>query len=48
MISIHEEACLMPGGIAMSCGLGHRHGLDLVLLWLWCRPVATALIERLA
>ena len=27
----------------MSCGVGHRHGLDLVLLWLWCRLAATAL-----
>ena len=26
----------------MSCGVGHRRGLDLVLLWLWYRPVATA------
>ena len=24
----------------MSCGIGHRHGSDLVLLWLWCRLVA--------
>ena len=31
-------------GIAMSCGAGHRRGLDLALLWLWRRPVATALI----
>ena len=22
----------------MSCGVGHRHGLDPVLLWLWRRP----------
>ena len=21
----------------MSCGVGRRHGLDLALLWLWCR-----------
>ena len=21
----------------MNCGVGHRHGLDLVLLWLWHR-----------
>ena len=27
---------------AVSCGVGHRHGLDLALLWLWCRPAATA------
>ena len=30
----------------MSCGIGH--GLDLALLWLWCRPAATALIRPLA
>ena len=23
----------------MSCGVGCRLSLDLVLLWLWCRPV---------
>ena len=32
----------------MSCGVGRRHGLDLVLLWLWRRPAATALIRPLA
>ena len=32
----------------MSCGVGHRHSLDLALLWLWCRPVATAPIRPLA
>ena len=32
----------------MSCGVGRRHGLDPVLLWLWCGPVATALIGPLA
>ena len=32
----------------MSCGVGHRCSLDLVLLWLWHRPVATALIGPLA
>ena len=31
----------------MSCGVGHRRGLDPTLLWLWCRPVATALIRPL-
>ena len=25
----------------MSCGVGHRHGLDPSLLWLWCRLAAT-------
>ena len=32
----------------MSCGVGHRHGLDPVLLWLWCRPAASAPIGPLA
>jgi len=32
----------------MSCGVGHRCGSDLVLLWLWCRLVATAPIQPLA
>ena len=32
----------------MSCGIGHRRGLDPVLLWLFCRPAATALIQPLA
>ena len=27
----------------MSCGVGHRRGLDLALLWLWCRPVGRQL-----
>ena len=30
--------------VAMSCGVGHRHGSDLALLQLWCRPAAVALI----
>ena len=32
----------------MSCGIGHRCSLDLSLLWLWGRLVATALIRPLA
>ena len=32
----------------MSCGVGCRRGSDPVLLWLWCRPVATAPIRSLA
>ena len=32
----------------MSCGVGCRPGLDLVLLLLWCRPATTALIRPLA
>ena len=34
-------------GVAMSCGVGHRCGSDPTLLWLWCRPVATAPIGPL-
>ena len=34
--------------IAVSCGVGCRHGSDSVLLWLWCRPAATGLIQPLA
>ena len=32
----------------MSCGVGCRRGSDPELLWLWRRPVATALIRPLA
>ena len=32
----------------MSCGVGRRRGSDLAWLWLWHRPVTTALIQPLA
>ena len=32
----------------MSCGVGHRRGSDLALLWLWHRLAATAPIRPLA
>ena len=35
-------------GIAMSCGVGRRCSPDPMLLWLWHRLVATALIGPLA
>ena len=35
-------------GIAMSCDVGCRRGSDPVLLWLWHRLAATALIGPLA
>ena len=35
-------------GIAISSGIGCRCGLDPVLLWLLCRPAATAPIRPLA
>ena len=36
--------------MAVSCGVGRRHGSDLalLLLWLWRRPAARALIRPLA
>ena len=53
---IHEDVGWIPGlpqwvqgfGVAMSCGVDCRHGSDPVLLWLWCRPAAAALIQSLA
>ena len=32
----------------MSCGVGCKYGLDLALLWLWCRPAAAALTRPIA
>ena len=32
----------------MCYGVGHRHGLDPSLLWLWCRQTAAAPIQLLA
>ena len=32
----------------MSSGVGRRHSSDPLLLWLWYRPAATALIQPLA
>ena len=32
----------------MSCGVGHRHSLDPMLLWVWHRLAATAPIQLLA
>ena len=46
-----QSLALLSGlgsGVAMSCGVGHRHGSDPTFLWLWCRPEATAPIRPLA
>jgi len=51
----HEVAGSIPGltqwvkgsVIAVSCGVGLRRSSDVVLLWLWHRPAATALIRSL-
>ena len=32
----------------MSCGVGHRHGLNPALLWVWNRTAAVAPIRPLA
>ena len=52
----HEVAGSIPGltqwvkdlGLAMTCGVGCRHGSDPELLWLWRRPAAVAPIRPLA
>ena len=35
-------------GVVVSYGVGRRCGSDPMLLWLWCRPAAVALIRSLA
>ena len=46
--SIPALAQWVKSGIAVSCDVGCRRGSDPALLWLWRRPVATALIRPLA
>ena len=35
------RASRIQGYVAVSCGIGRRCGLDLVLLWLWLAAVAS-------
>ena len=49
----HDVVGLIPGlaqwvEYLVSCGVGCRSGSDPALLWLWCMPVAMALIRPLA
>ena len=50
----HGVVSLIPGlpqwvkDMAMGCSVGCRCGSDPALLWLWCRPAATAPIGPLA
>ena len=37
----------LGSGVAVSCGIGHRRGSDLVLLWLCLRPAAVPPIRSL-
>ena len=44
--SIREDVGSTPG-LAVSSGVGRRYSLDLMLVWLWGRPVAAVLIRPL-
>ena len=51
--SFHKDVGLIPGLTqwvkrSVSCGVGHSHGSDPVLLWLQCTPAAVVLIQPLA
>ena len=57
LTSIHEDSIQSLASlsglrihVAVSCGVGHRHGSDpaLLLLWLWLWPVAAAPTQPVA
>ena len=43
-----QVQCLASPSIVMSYVVSRRHGLDLILLWFWCRPEAAAPSRPLA
>ena len=45
---VRDPACSELWCRLQTCGVGCRHGLELVLLWLWYRPVTMAPIRPLA
>ena len=45
---VKDLVILKVKDLAVSCGVGCRCGSDLVLLWLWRRLAAVALIQPLA
>ena len=53
---IHEDVGSIPGlsqwindlVLPLSFSVGHRHGSDVALLWLWHKPAAATLIHPLA
>ena len=54
LASVHEDVGSIPRPaqwVKIWCyheqGVGHRYGSDFVLLRLWCRPAAVALIRPL-
>ena len=48
LVSLTSHSGLRIQRCRGSCGVGHRCRSDLEWLWLWCKPVATALIQPLA
>ena len=41
MFNLWPHSVGWRSGIAVICGVGRRGGLDLALLWLWCKPADT-------